>query len=312
MKAVTGILNDLVRKRLWPVALLLIAAAVAAPMVLARTDNEAPSPGAGSAAAKAEQGEGDPIVALAGDDYTEGRRRVLGSRKDPFRPTGPRARTAEDGAGTTSSGSTTESTGGGGGGDAGGGGGDTGGGTPDSGSGQTPSSGTGGKRFEVFSLTVRFGESAVGQLARRTIPRLTALPDAASPVIIYLGLNSDEKTAIFLVEAGVTVQGDGVCKPRPADCQTLHLKAGETAFLDATTPEGAKQYQLDLVKIHKRTTASVKAARKANGRSSAAGRKALRARVTRVRDLRFNPRTGKLKRLTKHGYKAALARASAR
>ena len=74
-------------------------------------------------------------------------------------------------------------------------------------------------------------------------------------MLIYLGVLKDGKTAVFLVDHGVTAVGDGDCRPSPDECETLRLKAGDTEFLDVTDATGAvtAQYQLDLVKIHKST-----------------------------------------------------------
>ena len=86
-----SVINDtwrfLVQRRLWPVAILLIAAAVAVPKLLAQ-EPAAPV----TAAVVAVKGDKnavlatEPIVALAADADRSGRRQVLGSRKDPFKP----------------------------------------------------------------------------------------------------------------------------------------------------------------------------------------------------------------------------------
>ena len=89
-----SVLNDtwrfLVQRRLWPVAILLIAAAAAVPMLLAQ--DPAPAPAAAPAVAvKADKDAvlaEDPIVAQAADGDRSGRRQVLGSPKNPFKPQG--------------------------------------------------------------------------------------------------------------------------------------------------------------------------------------------------------------------------------
>ena len=86
-----SVINDtwrfLVQRRLWPVAILLIAAAVAVPMLLSE-EPAAPAP-APAVAVKSDKEAvlaTEPIVAQAGDGDRSGRRQVLGSRKDPFKP----------------------------------------------------------------------------------------------------------------------------------------------------------------------------------------------------------------------------------
>jgi hypothetical protein len=105
------------------------------------------------------------------------------------------------------------------------------------------------------SLTVRFGDSSQDSLEKLTLERLQPLPSAEEPLAIYLGLEDDGKTALFLLDAGVEPTGDGVCNPDPTDCETIALKAGETEFLDVVDEEGniTAQYQLDVVKVHNPT-----------------------------------------------------------
>ena len=88
--------------------------------------------------------------------------------------------------------------------------------------------------------------------------RLQPLPSADEPVLIYLGVLKDGKTAVFLLDHDVEAIGDGVCKPTAEACETIRLRAGETEFFDVRDADGqvVAQYQLDLVKIHKSTTTS--------------------------------------------------------
>ena len=147
------------------------------------------------------------------------------------------------------------------------------------------------KTYDKYDLTVRFGDSE-GSSSKMTLKRLQPLPKTDLPALIYLGVSKDGKRAIFLLEQGVEVVGDGECDPTPEDCETLRLRAGETEFLDVVDETGATtaQYQLDLVKIHKGKTAS---ASKATA-SSKAGRELLadRGRVP----FRFDADSGTLER----------------
>ncbi len=105
----------------------------------------------------------------------------------------------------------------------------------------------------MHELTVRFGNAEGGELQR--LKRLQPLPSAEAPVLIYLGAIDDGETAVFLLDKGLTAIGDGKCKPSPAQCETLRIRAGETEFFDVVDEAGevTEQYQLDLVKIHKST-----------------------------------------------------------
>ena len=86
-----------------------------------------------------------------------------------------------------------------------------------------------------------------------------------------MGVLKDGKTAVFLVDDGVTPVGDGDCRPSPEACETIRMKAGETEFLDVKDATGTvtDQYQLDLIKIHSGKTASATKA-KASSRAGAA------------------------------------------
>jgi hypothetical protein len=116
-------------------------------------------------------------------------------------------------------------------------------------------------------------------------------------VLIYLGVGQDGKTAIFLLDHGVEAVGDGKCKPTPAECETIRLRAGDTEFLDVKDAAGnvTAQYQLDLVRIHKSTTTSASEA-KASYAGSTAGRRLLKARVSSDGPIayRWNDATGTL------------------
>jgi hypothetical protein len=283
MSALTNVWRQLVERRLWPVAILLIAAVAAVPLALAQE----PEPTAPAAPATAENSSGEtalavePIVAQATAADRGKRRKVLGARKNPFgvaateesasaaapnsngTTTAQEPQTGNESAGTSPA--------------------------PSTGAGSAPSGGASEpapsapaapkpqpRKYSLQELTVRFGSSD-GTAGRQSLKRLAPLPSAEQPVLIYLGVLKDGKTAVFLVDHGVNAVGDGECKPTPDECDTLRLREGETEFLDVTDETGAvgAQYQLDLVKIHKATTASPSKAKA----SSKAGRRLLKARV---------------------------------
>jgi len=298
MNALLTPFRQLVDRKLWPLAILLIAALAAVPMLLAKGDSNAPvgpTADAGVASGLAAQSPTQPIVTLGEAAERERRRKVLGARKNPFEPAvKPKKVTAT----TTTSG--TEATGGK---EAGGkSGGSSDGGSSDDGSsavGVNPdTTETRKPTYELYQLKIRFGSTSTEDLANRSVKRLTALPAMADPVLVYLGLKADQRTAVFLVDANTLVVGDGKCVPTPMDCQNLELKKGQTAFIDVLGPDGESeaQYELDMVGIIKKQTsnrAEAKASRKAVARG---GRRALRANVARVNGWRYDARTGVLKK----------------
>src|SRR5690349_22580206 len=90
MNLITDTWRGLIQRKLWPVALLLVGALVAVPLLLAKTPEVEPAPPANAVAA-AEEGIPATFVTSAadeesGEDTTGKRRRTLGASKDPFEP----------------------------------------------------------------------------------------------------------------------------------------------------------------------------------------------------------------------------------
>jgi hypothetical protein len=260
MSAVTNMWRQLVQRRLWPVAIILIAALAAVPLTLAKDPEPTPAPPPAQVDTKSELAT-TPIVAAATPADRAKRRKVLGSKKNPFasvKPADP-ADDAQDAKGpvvvTSPTGGTSGDTGSSGDGATGGG--------------STPSTGTtpttpvtpapAPKKYALQELTVRFGGAEDAK--RQSVKRLQALPSAEAPVLIYMGVK--EGKAVFLVDHGVAPIGDGDCKPSPDQCEEIRLREGETEFVDVTDETGAVvgQYQLDLIKIHKRSSASASSAK---------------------------------------------------
>jgi hypothetical protein len=250
MNALSTTWRQLVRRRLWPVAVLLVAALAAVPVLLSR-EAEVPPPPVDPVAVTAEAGDSiaEPVVAKVTSEDRGKRRRVLGSRKDPFAPAPVKkaAKPKEEAPKTEEPAKGTESTG-----TSGGGGG---GGVVAPAEPAKPK-----KYYEAGTLVVRFGEATeVSKLQRFTLAKLAPLPDDEFPLLVYMGLTKDGKKAKFLVDAAIEADGDGDCKPHPSACETILLAPGETEFLDVIDPEAAEdatdeerilaQFQLDLVDI---------------------------------------------------------------
>ena len=314
-----SVINDtwrfLVQRKLWPLAILLIAAAAAVPMLLAE---EPPPPAAVPAVdVKGDQAAvlaTEPIVAPVAEGDRNGRRQVLGSPKNPFKPQvtptpTPKPPVTKPAVGGTPAGTDAPSVGG----------------SPAPAPTTTvpvvPTDPIEKKKYELQELTVRFGPSSeTTQPPRKDVKRLQALPSRDEPVLIYLGLLDDNKTAVFLIDSGVIAQGDGTCKPTRTTCETIHIKAGETEFFDVPSEdgevteegEGGTQYQLDVVTIRKTSTTNAKKAKRSLARVSKSGQKILRARIAGDGPLRyhFDAKSGRLEKLSKKAYKAVVAKAA--
>jgi hypothetical protein len=304
MSAITDIWRQLVRRRLWPVALLLLGALVAVPVLLRSDPAVAPAAPVAPVVATGDALD-KPVVALASNDpATVGRRHVLGVRKDPFAPAPVPTVThkAQSSASTATAASTTAAAG-----PSTSASSSAGFSSPSSTSSTSSGSGTAApapstpstpapatpakpkaKTYPLYSLSVRFGDAASSALTGMRLLRLQPLPDADSPVAIYLGPGPDKRSAVFLVDESATPDGDGTCKPNRSECEKVVLRAGDTEFFDVKDPETGQvshTYELDLVSIvHPKATAARKAkdARAARGHASRAGVARTAGQVARV------------------------------
>jgi hypothetical protein len=286
MSAVKDLWRQLVQRRLWPVALLLLAAMAAVPLTLRHEPDPAPvtpTPAVVGDDVLATQ----PIVAVAVEADRARRRHVLGARKDPFAvpdlvvavATTETAVTSTPTAPVTS---TTTSPGGS---------------SPTSPSPTTtvaPSDPVQGS-YAMHEPTIRFG-AVSGTPVQGTVRRLFPLPTADAPVLLNLGVLKNHKTAVFVLGRGVTAVGDGTCEPSPESCYTIRLKAGETEIVAVTDEAGAviARFRIKLIKIRERTTTT---SALANARSEA-GLRLLRARVVTggATGYRWNPELHALER----------------
>jgi hypothetical protein len=274
MRPVRDILNELVERRLWPIALVLVLALVAVPLLLAKSSSPTvdasapPAAAAAAAAAAAPDVPGEPVVSLEQGPAPSAPLR--GREKNPFRQQHVAAQpatgtaTATSSAGAPGGASTPAPTSGGG---PGGSGGSGGGSRP-----QQPQT-----TYVYATADIRFGR--VGQRLRTIadVPRLTPLPSAAKPIVVYLGTRRDHRTAVFLVSTDVHVQGLGQCVPSGKDCESIELRAGEGALLDFRAADGTiTHYELDLDSVALHQTTDKALAQRAYARVSRAGAALLR------------------------------------
>jgi hypothetical protein len=224
---------DMVRKRLWPVAVALVLALIAIPVVLAKPAPKAsapPQPVAGST------GPAPLVTSPASIRSNASAAPVDGKFHDPFKQQHkPKA------AATAAPAATGGSAAGGGSGSAGGGG-------------SGGSSGSGGSKHKsatvktVTKLRIRFGK-ADGKRTVQEITPGTALPTTTNPLIVFLGFTKGDKGGRFLVSSDVTkTEGDGTksCEPSQEVCSELKLEATSTQFFDLGSGD---QYQLDVLEV---------------------------------------------------------------
>ena len=296
MSFVRNLIADLVAKRLWPVAVVLLVALVAVPVALKGKADETPVlPTAQNTGGVSPS---NPVVSLKEDGRRGGESETGRNPFDQPNVAPPSSTTQGQAAASGDSGSVSSGTGG----TTAGAGYDIPAGTISGLNDITPIGGsttptvvrTGAK--DSYAVDIRFGKE--GTLTTRTnVPRLSPLPSAQDPFFVFLGVLADGKTALFLVSSDAEATGDGKCLPSLANCERVEMQAGQTEFFDVTTPEGETvQYQLDLVKVARERSASASAAVAARTRESAEGREILRNAVdtgqVEISDLAFSPRMG--------------------
>jgi hypothetical protein len=271
MTVLRNIWADLVEKRLWPVAVLLLVGVVAVPVVLSKNPEPAPTPVANAVLARNAAASDDPTLVTLNAKPTV--REHDGRGRDPFvQPKGSTPQWAQALKSSTTSGggatptdtlATANGTG-----DTG----DTGGATP-----SKPKS-TPKAAAPNYVADLRFGQ-ADSMKTLRDVERGQGLPEGQEPFFIFLGVKSDGKTLAFLVSSDAKATGDGKCRPSNNNCETIELKVGDTEFFDVTTATGVQQYQMDIIKVSKaKAKSSAKGAKAARtrGRASKADRRALR------------------------------------
>lgn len=253
MSALREIYIDLVDKRLWPIAIALLAALAAIPFLLKSDPAASPAP---VPTAQAAGSASDPALpeAAVSPIATAGHGLFVGVPKDPFTPraiplapsatmtttatapgTLPATPLPPSGSGGAGSGTVT---------------------TPGS---YTPSPGTSSPGTTSPTHTVdrppavaretyvvvRFWRAG-SKPARHEVAPLSPLPPRSAPFIVYMGQGKDGETAIFSFSADVVPDGDGICRPNKALCQYLHLRPGDTETFSVAGPKGSIDYRLSV------------------------------------------------------------------
>jgi hypothetical protein len=149
---------------------------------------------------------------------------------------------------TTTPGSTTGTAGGG-----------TTGTQPTTGTGTTGTGNTTGEtKTTLFTYTVdlRFGQGG-SVTAYKDVKRLDLVPDQKNPKVVFLGVTTTGKTAVFLVDSNVGVDtAGGKCRPSPDQCTFLYLRPDNDHDQAVLTDPDGNVYHLRLLAIHRVTVSS--------------------------------------------------------
>jgi hypothetical protein len=255
---------DLREKRLAPVAVLLLGAIVAVPIVLAK-NHATPAPAPTQTATTASAA---PVVVTQPPAGRADSKLQVFSARDPFEPTqtvspssgtNGTAGTPTTPAASTPAAPTTP------GGNSGGGG--------ATGTQPTPSTGgktggtTGETKTTLFTYTVDFKFGPGGDQATFTgVKRLQLIPDEKQPKIVFLGVTTTGKTAVFLVDSSIGVDtAEGKCRPSNAKCTFLYLRPDKGHDQATLTESDGTVYHLRLLTIDRVSVSS------ANGKSGTTG-----------------------------------------
>ena len=268
-----AIARDLIDKRLWPVALALLVALVAVPVVLGRSDAKQPATPAAIPATPAAPGSATAI--RVAEQPVLGRSRP-GPVHDPFYdPPEPKDSSSSPSTSSSSSTAKTPSTTGTGSGS---------GGTqapstvppPSVTTPKAPSATT--TSYSFYRPRARFGADAAAPV--RGLSRLQPLGDKADPAALDLGPTADHTRAVFLLGPNaVTADGEGACGEKT--CRVVALKAGQSLTLQLLGADGyvAQTFVLTVEEIAEQKVGSAAALLELRDRVDADGREVLRAMI---------------------------------
>lgn len=251
--------QDLREKRLWPVALLLLAGLVAVPVLLAKpAEDPGPPPAVSSKPAVEEEENGQlaEVKLEEGEDVASGSTLGVFDPSNPFKPpkkviaasrndsgsssqAGPADQSAADDAGSGSGGGSGDDSGGA----------DT-GTTPPSGGGDTGSDDDGGEpTTTVYKYVVDVTFTANGRTRRiKGMEKLDMLPNQASPLLIAMGVTVDGGNAVFMVDSTLKAAGEGRCKPSGKECAFAYIGPGSEHVF---TEEDGDSYTVRVDEIRK-------------------------------------------------------------
>ena len=288
MSVPRNMLKELLERKLWPIALVLVIALVAVPVLLTKkapTDIVTPPTG------PLPYSSGTTLPAIS-VQTSPGSSNLAGKGRNPFTPQHvattstittpiPTITTPTTGAstGTTSVGSGGSSTGSG-----------SSGATVApattptvSTTPTTPATTTPPKPApttltptESYHVSLALTEANGNLNTIDPLERLSILPNKQQPMLIDLGVLQGGKSMLFVVEPGTVVSGAGTCTPGPIDCEILTLKPGQTAGISKETGSGTTPVALLAVNsISFDQHPSVAAANKAREAASEVGRQLL-------------------------------------
>jgi hypothetical protein len=289
MSFLSNMIKELRERKLWPIAIVLIVALVAVPVLLSK---KAPTNLITPPTGGVPYSTGTAIPAIS-VQTTPSNSKLAGRGRNPFTP--QHIATTTTTTATTSTVAAAPSTG------ASGATGSTGSSTVSSGGGSTsgtpvttspattpatttpvaptkpappaPSGLTAKQSYQV-SLAITTKDGGLNTID--PLERLSVIPGVQQPLLVELGVLQGGKRVLFAVEPGAAVGGPGTCTPGPIDCEILSLAPGQTEGVSKQTATGSTPVALFSVNsISAADHPTVAAADAARHTASEAGRELL-------------------------------------
>jgi len=286
MTYVKLIIDDLREKRLWPVALALVAGLVAVPLLLAKSAST--NPLAVLPSASTPPTASATAIPVVSEQVVPAHAELGGTGRDPFTqqplPAVPGAAAlasaaskASGSSGSSSSSTKSTST--------------TGSsttGTTTMSTSTTPTTTTttptttpapaGLGPAQSYAVTFAITNSAGGIDTTDSLERLSVLPSQRQPLIVELGVLQGGQRVLFALLPGAVVSGPGTCIPGPLDCEILSLRRGQVEGLSTQSTIGVFSIaDFAVTAITTQNHGSAAAANQARTTASAAGRRVLNA-----------------------------------
>ncbi len=291
MNVIKDTVGDLKAKHLWPLAVVLVIAIIAVPLLVSSSSKPSPAPAGASPSLPPLPGL--PVVSAK---VTATASHPSGPSRNPF--TGSGSTTSVTSASTSVSSTS----------------------SPGSTSGSTSSTGGSGSTSNASSASSGGSSSASAPQSSSTAPtsilpagtpppkpapgtltpsqsyevslaitnskggldtidplkRLSILPSDQNPLLVELGVLKGGHRVLFAVQPGAVVGGPGTCTPGPIDCEILSLAPGQTESLSQTSATGTAQVALFAIAgVSAVDRGSAAAAQKARHQEDAAGRAVL-------------------------------------
>ena len=262
------LLHDLREKRLLPVALVLLVALVAVPVVMLKP---AASPEADDAAvAPVKAKTTDNALELDASEPTANTGSSLSSfdPKNPFKSLLKRSNGSTALADVAKAAASDSNSGA----------------SPNAGGGSSGGSGGGGtspaphsqpkRRAERFTYVIDVTFVRNGKLRKiRGLQKLDMLPSRETPLLLFVGVDKGRDDAVFLVDSNLKTTGEGSCKPSASECGAVAIGPGaEQIFTD----DAGNSYQIRVDEIRKVSLARARSAKAKAAKRRAANRLAER------------------------------------